>query len=146
MVNPANLVTKCNLSKILPLVMIIALVTYTVLTSSKNNKNLSDESYHEQFSEAEFKRMENESVTIKENLIAQYFFNPDKTWTKEEMFPIVLEYLIREKIEDILDLRNQFEKNPNKLTEHDLGILASAYVVNHFLEKSYSGKFIKYFK
>lgn len=132
---------KYTITKILPIIITIALVTYSVITTNKNDsENLDSVNYHEDFSEVELKKMEEESKATKEDLIAQYFNNPDKNWTQDQVFPLVLNYLIREKIEDIKNLKILFEKDSSKLSDNELGIQASAYVVNHYLEKSYNGK------
>lgn len=54
------------------------------------------------------------------------------------MLPIALQYFIKETGQTVDKLQQKFDTD--KLNDNEQGILASAHVVEHFLEKSYDGR------
>jgi hypothetical protein len=84
--------------------------------------------------------MEHASRQLKETLIGEHFLDPKKLWTQPELLPIVHLFFLREQDLDITSLQKKFKENPDSISDPQKGVLGSAYIIQHFLQKQFKGR------
>jgi hypothetical protein len=84
--------------------------------------------------------MEHSSRQLKETLVGEHFLDPKKMWTLPQLLPIVYIFFLREQPNNITSLQKKFRENPIQISDPEKGILGSAHIIQHFLQKEFGQK------
>ena len=110
----------------------------TLIASHSSNKAPPTTDEHSPLTPQEIQKLEIENEPLRLQLIQTHLQDNSKTWTQQEFLPVALQFFIKETYETIWAL--QVKSNSEKLTDHEQGILSSAHIIEHYLEKSYNSQ------
>ena len=93
-----------------------------------------------QFDPDELAKMEHASKHLKELLVERHFMDVEKMWTHKELLPVAYEFFLKEQDSGIMVLQQKFTGNQDSVSDPEKGVLGSAYIIEHFLEKEFGGR------